>query len=112
MLDGISGEVRGTFRVDPRSGLIQRVTASVFLFRHDDTDAPANLSESQRSQAIEIVERTLRDADVNDIGLMFVGSGKDHSPSVSVSASTGALAEYLSTPRQHVVPGQRKRRAE
>ncbi len=112
MLDGVSGEIRGTIEFDAQSGLIDRVDCDTFCFRRNDLDAPTLLDQSQRALVIDLVERLLDgEPDVGNGSGQIVTSAEAFSARPVVTPSTRTLAEYLeSAGRQNA--DERKRRAQ
>ncbi len=97
MLDGASGEVRGSVEIDPRSGQIERIDCESFSFWVDATDQPTILTSSQRNLARQLVERVLEaDSEIFEAEEPLRASAERFSPS---SKSTQVLADYLSHPQ-------------
>ncbi|MFK8112891.1 MAG: hypothetical protein AB8B91_11845 [Rubripirellula sp.] len=96
MLDGISGCVRGF--VETESDQIESVECVSFQFRDDQLDCPALLTETQKAQATEIVERALSSAELTRSGSRMVVSADRYSP--ASNEGSRVLAEFLSAPRE------------
>jgi hypothetical protein len=112
MLDGVSGEIRGTIEFDSQSGLIDHVDCDTFCFRRNDLDSPTLLDQSQRVLAIDLVERLLEgEVDVASGSGQLVASAQAFSPRPAVTPSRRILAEYLESAGRPNAD-ERKRRAQ
>ena len=110
MLDGVSGEIRGTIGLDALSGLIDRVDCDTFCFRRNDIDAPTLLDQSQRALAIDLVERLLDgETDVASGNGQIVASAQAFSPRPVVTPGTRILAEYLESAGRPNADEQKRR---
>lgn len=113
MLEGVSGEIRGTLELDDQSGLIDRVECDSFCFRHDDSDAPAILDASQRTAAVLLVEQFLEsEPDVASDQRPLVASARACSMPAVDSAGRRVLADLLTAASNRRGGGQRRRRAQ
>ncbi len=110
MLDGVSGEIRGTIEFDAQSGLIDRVDCVAFCFRRNDIDAPTLLDQSQRALAIDLVERLLEsEPDLASGSGQLVASAQAFSHRPAVTPSRQILAEYLESAGRPNADSQKRR---
>jgi hypothetical protein len=98
MLDGVSGEVRGTVEVDLQSGMIEQIRCESFCFRRDDVDCPTLLDRARTQCAVRVVERVL-DAEYECGGgtAPFIASAEEYSLPPVIGHGKQILAEYLAS---------------
>ena len=112
MLDGVSGEVRGTIEVDLQSNTIEQVHFESFCFRRDDIDCPTVLDPTQVALAKRVIRRLLEaEYEIGRDSGRFVASAEEYSPPPRVSAGTRILAEYLESAGRKGRAGNNVRRA-
>lgn len=111
ILDGLSGEVRGTVEVDPCWGTIERIDCRSFHFWRSDTDSPLVLDAFQQSAARKLVERVLESAsDLSEGTSIWRDSAESASLAIPLTPAKQTLADYLQAPARQettAVPGRR-----
>ena len=97
MLDGVSGEVRGTVSID-RFGDLDEVACEAFRFRNNSTELPASLTAKQRDLVVGLVERVMEsDDEIAASGPTYLASA---APFIASAESTRVLGEFLQSVRR------------